>query len=124
MTEEQLGVKRKRVCLTPTEKREICVYANEHSSHSALQIANHFQKPRKTISDILSEKTKWINVSSDELKNKYERDGMIPKTEDLLFEWFVDMRRRNVVVTDEILKKKAADFNAQVGTVMAMGGLL
>jgi len=100
------------------------VHANEHSSHSALQISNHFQKSPKTISDILSEKIKWINVSSDELKNKYERDGMIPKTEDLLFQWFMDMRRRNVVVTEEILKTKAGDFNAQVGTVMAIGGLL
>ena len=72
--------KRKRVSITGTEKREICLYSNEHSNYSELQIANHFQKPRNTITDILANKTKWINASSKEMNNKYKRDRLIPKT--------------------------------------------
>jgi restriction endonuclease len=62
--------KQKRTAISELLKKEICVYYQENDKKTHKEIADYFSEKkqltidRSTITKILSDKEKWINISS------------------------------------------------------------
>lgn len=54
--------------LVGPQRREICLYQQEHPGAKQEEIANHFGVERSTVSKILKYKDKWLAVPSEEAK--------------------------------------------------------
>ena len=63
--------KRRRVDISASQKRDVCLYKEQHPKATQAQILVHFSNEwgvsvgRSTISDILRDKVKWLSVSKD-----------------------------------------------------------
>ena len=60
--------KRRRVDISASQKRDVCLYKEQHPKATQAQILVHFSNEwgvsvgRSTISDILRDKVKWLSV--------------------------------------------------------------
>ena len=116
-----MAVKRKIFCLNSEQKKEICVYHSNNQSKTHKDIADvfsvRFNQPvsRRTVSDILAAKEKWMDVSCNCNASKKQRLGKHQDLEAALQVWFASSRSQNVVITDAVLREKAKQFGADLG---------
>lgn len=121
-------IKRRRA-LTIWEKRLICL-EREKPEH-AYQKLSDFGKlfldkqglpiPTSTLSDILKEKNKWLNleVGNGGTWKKKQRKAQFPELEMHLVEWLDRANHKHVAVSDFVMKVAAesivAELSKQVG---------
>ncbi|KAJ8309151.1 hypothetical protein KUTeg_014025 [Tegillarca granosa] len=112
--------KRRRTQFTIAEKKEIISYKNDHPKSSQDEIASYFTLEwgktvgRSTVGDILRDKSKYSNISTDSDKSIRNRGGKFEELERALFMWFSDVRSQHVCVTDEMLIEKAKKFGGEL----------
>ena len=108
--------KRTHKILKPSQKREIVIYSTKHRGISNNDISQHFSElfgcnvPKRTISDILKNKEKWMNLTNTDdtlLINKEH----YPELEKVLVIWINLAEKSNVIINDDILIRKARDFS-------------
>lgn len=103
---------KKRKILTFGEKKELCLFHQENPSLSQEEIGKKFGVKRNTVSDILKNKEKWLNIelnSSGATKQK-EKSAKFPELEEALAIWISKALAANKTITGEIIIAKAADF--------------
>ena len=114
--------KRKRVEVSASLKKDICLYKDKNPKATLAEIGTHFQTShghnlgRSTISDILKARDKWINVAECSGDLTRARHAKHDRLEKALFLWLGDMNSQNAVVNDEMLieKAKKLGFELQV----------
>lgn len=116
-----MASKRRRTEITPQQKQEICVYAQENPVATQNQIASHFNAKwdstikRNTIADILHGKQKWMANTEQALHAFRNRGPKFSQLEECLFTWFTQVRQQNGIITDDVLKEKAKKFGTDLG---------
>ena len=114
-----MSTKRKLVCLTAEQKKEICIYHGNNSSKKHQEIADFFSArlgqavSRQSVGDILADKQKWLDYSLSSSSKKL-RAGKHTEMEAALQLWFASARSQNIVVTDAVLREKAKQFGTEL----------
>lgn len=116
--------KRQRVDLTWDEKRKICEVQLEkptftHSELAKYMVDHHGFRlvNRSTISKILDESQKWLEVSPNlrEGKTRRVRDAKWPQVDKALMLWVGQIRARKGAINDNMLIEKATEFRDAFG---------
>ena len=115
----QPSPKRRRVEVTPLQKREICLYKQQHPQSSNVEILSWAKENlgltigKSTVGDILRVSAKWLQIpaSNSTTRNRF---GQHPKLESALVLWLNDIRSRNAVVNDEMMLEKARKFGEEL----------
>ncbi|XP_048248519.1 tigger transposable element-derived protein 6-like [Haliotis rufescens] len=113
--------KRARVEITPQIKKEICQFKQSKPNITQNEIITFVREKfcvkigRSTISDILKESSKWIAVSSSDTSTSRSRKPHQEELENALFLWFSDVRKRNIMLNDELLKTQAKVLGDKLG---------
>lgn len=110
-----------RAVISPLQKQEIILY-HQKTKDKHESIAKHFSQKfafeisRRTISKIIEEREKWLR-SSKEHESATTKGEMYPDLEKSLLIWINSATASNFILTDEIIRNKAMDIAAQLGTI-------
>lgn len=116
--------KRQRVDLTWDEKRKICEVQIEKPTFTHSELAKYMVEHhgfrlvnRSTISKILDEADKWLEVQPNvrEGKTRRVRDAKWPQVDKALMLWVGQIRARRGVISDAMLVEKATEFRDAFG---------
>ena len=104
--------KNKRKSLTAAQKKEICSKKKSSPFLKNKDLANEYGVSDGMISDILKAKDRWlaIDLNSHQATLRREKKIPFPIIEDALTLWTEGAIQANVIITDEILSKKASEF--------------
>ncbi|KZT27412.1 hypothetical protein NEOLEDRAFT_1130970 [Neolentinus lepideus HHB14362 ss-1] len=103
--------KHRKQRLFNVDRRSICVYANENPHLRQEDIAAQYGVERSTISKILKQKARWLNVPADEeLKVAKHRPTKFPEIELELRDWLFDCKEDNIQLTDALIRNKAKEI--------------
>ena len=106
--------KKKRTTINASIKREVILYKQNHPQATHETIATHFnlkngiQMSRRAIGDILAKSERWLCTQGS---NGSAKKGAHPLLEHSLFTWFSHVRSQNMVITEDLLKEKAASLS-------------
>ncbi|TFK52288.1 hypothetical protein OE88DRAFT_1724991 [Heliocybe sulcata] len=102
--------KHRKQRLFNVDRRAICVYANQNPHLRQEDIAAQYGVERSTISKILKQKARWLNVPADEeLKVAKHRPTKFPEIELELHDWLLDCKEDNIQLTDALIRNKAKE---------------
>ncbi|KDQ62590.1 hypothetical protein JAAARDRAFT_465353 [Jaapia argillacea MUCL 33604] len=92
------------------DRKEICIYHKENPTARQEDIAAKYGVERSTISKILKNKAKWLNVPDHEdmLVAKH-RPSKFPEIEEELRKWLVEAKENNTLLTDSTIRTKAKE---------------
>ena len=104
--------------LSIEQKRNICTYHEKNKGIKQKQLIIYFTKefnldqPIKssTMSDIISNSTKYLNLEDGDTNKKRLRNPMLPEIEECLNIWLCSKVSLNIPISDVILREKAKDF--------------
>ncbi|THV05240.1 hypothetical protein K435DRAFT_850126 [Dendrothele bispora CBS 962.96] len=100
--------KQRKQRLFNVDRQAICQYHLEHPTARQEDIAALYGVERSTISKILKNKAKWLNVSPDEsLRVAKHRPSKFPLLEDRMVDWLLDPETTRKPLTDTRLREKA-----------------
>lgn len=106
-------IPKKRKILTFGEKKELCLLHQENPKLTLRELGERFGNTKKnTVSDILKNKEKWLNVelnNSNATKQK-DKPPKFPELEEALIIWISKALAANKTITGEIILAKANDF--------------
>jgi hypothetical protein len=112
-------VKRRRIAVSVTVKKEICRRKLEYPKATQADLLQFTEDRfklsigRSTISDILRDSAKWLEEEDSSSTKK--RAGYHEQLEKALWLWFCDIRSRNLAVSDEMLQEKGRIFGQRLG---------
>src|SRR6185312_3436874 len=102
---ERQRKQRKNISLE--DKIDIIKRKEANAKLSDEKLANEFGVDRSTISNILRQKEKFLqlhaNASSSDLRKTRIQEARFLSLEDALYKWFQTLRSRNIPVSQEIL---------------------
>ncbi|XP_046684859.1 tigger transposable element-derived protein 6-like [Homalodisca vitripennis] len=118
-----MATKQKYKCLSLSEKKE--VIAAVESGKAKSEVAKTFQIPASTLSTIIKNKQKIVEVSSVAGRKRTTK-GEYPRLEECLVTWLRQCRDKNVPVGGSLLKEKAKAYAKELGipSFAASGGWL
>lgn len=105
--------KSKRNVIEIEQKREICLYYQQHPTLKHRELIQHFNLKfnmnirKSTMFDILRDSHKWLNYSSHH-NSKRVREPRYPALEQRLYNWYIEQRTcmgRLNITDDELLEK-------------------
>ena len=106
--------KRPRNSYTVKDKKDICLYKKKNPKATHASIIEWFKGTHNgcrlgvsTVSEILKEKDKWLNMPVESNKNTKLQSGRYDDLENALFMWFCRVRNKGAIVSDDILIEKA-----------------
>ncbi|CAG8768213.1 13967_t:CDS:1, partial [Rhizophagus irregularis] len=101
---------RKRTILSAAQKREICEIKEREPNLSNVSLAQRYNIGKSTVTDILSEKERWLAISGDQGSIKKFRRPKWPQLEQALGLWVDNALNTRQDIDGNILKVKAAFF--------------
>ncbi|CAK5284236.1 unnamed protein product [Mycena citricolor] len=111
-----LRQKQKKQRLFNMDRKAICEYAVRHPTARQEDIARQYGVERSTISKILKNKTKWLNVPVDEeLKIAKHRPSKFPEIETDMMDVLLAARDNNAPLTDAFIRIKAREVALKLG---------
>ncbi|KAF7299191.1 HTH CENPB-type domain-containing protein [Mycena indigotica] len=106
----------KKQRLFNTQRREICEFHLSHPNARQEDIARQFGVERSTVSKILKNKTKWLNIDVNEtLKIAKHRPSKFPEIEVDMVKWLLECRDNNVILSDAQIRNKAKEIALSLG---------
>jgi Tc5 transposase DNA-binding domain len=116
------------------QRKEICLYHQQNPGIRQEDIANKWGVERSTVSKILKQKSKWLNVPDGEephtAKHRYvsihnfmhypkhhsgsHRPSKFPEIESELAKWLYECREKKVQLTDSVIRNKAKEVAKQL----------
>ncbi|KAJ6557384.1 centromere binding protein B [Mycena vulgaris] len=109
-------VKQKKQRLFNVDRKDICLYHKENPTARQEDIARIYGVERSTISKILKNKTKWLNVPADEnLRIAKHRPSKFPEIEEDMVKWLLECRDTNTVLSDSMIRNKAKEVARDLG---------
>ncbi|XP_046571298.1 tigger transposable element-derived protein 6-like [Haliotis rubra] len=115
--------KRARVELTPQTKKDICLFKQSKPKVTQGEVITYAVEKfglkigRSTVSDMLKDSTKWLAVPSSVTSTSRNRKPKQEELENALFLWFTDVRSRDVMLNDELLKTQAKELGDRLGVL-------
>lgn len=101
---------KKRICIRfkerPSTHQELADWAKRELS---------LELSRSTVSTVLKDLGKWLEVPVDELTSVRARQPKYVSLEKALLTWFSDIRARGAVVSDAMLTEKAKVYGSLLG---------
>ncbi|KPI36742.1 uncharacterized protein AB675_11792 [Cyphellophora attinorum] len=99
--------------LTDEERRQMCLEAEQNPSMKQTQIGAKFNVERSTVSKILRQKDKYINLPplEDVVSPGKKSKAKLPDFEKTLANWVRNQQRNGIAVGDEDLKRQAKKFS-------------
>ncbi|EJD39974.1 CenpB-DNA-bind-domain-containing protein [Auricularia subglabra TFB-10046 SS5] len=98
------------------DRKAICCYAKSHPEARQEDIAARYGVERSTISKILKQKQKWMNVpEGEELKIIKHRPSKFPALEKRLLIILKQCTKDKVHLTDQLIRSKARDVAKDIG---------
>ena len=73
-------------------------------------MANEYCVSQSSISEILSNREKWISIDESEVHKKKNRQAKFPELEEALVMWIIQSLQENLTITGDVIKLKACDF--------------
>ncbi|KAJ7095958.1 Tc5 transposase DNA-binding domain-containing protein [Mycena belliarum] len=114
--ELEARVKQKKQRLFNVDRKDICLYHKENPGARQEDIARIYGVERSTISKILKNKTKWLNVPADEnLRIAKHRPSKFPEIEEDMVKWLLQCRDTNTVLSDSMIRNKAKEVARDLG---------
>jgi len=116
MSCDKPSAKRRRVEISASQKKDLCVYREEHPGVTQVQLRAHFAKEwgvtvgKSTVSDILKDKAKWLAVPKDRGGVFRAKQPKFQELETCLFSWFSGARAQDLFISDQMLIAKAKAF--------------
>ncbi|KZT09356.1 uncharacterized protein LAESUDRAFT_723096 [Laetiporus sulphureus 93-53] len=108
--------KHRKTRLWSTDRKQICIFHRENPGVKQETIASKFGVERSTISKILKEKDRWLNVQDDEkLQVSKFRPSKFPNLELALQGWLRECARTKTLITDAAIRTKAREVALQQG---------
>jgi len=114
--------KQKRTAISKILKKEICVHNQENDKKTHKEIADYFIEKkqltidRSTITKILSDKEKWINISSSTHYNIFHHKSVkFPDLEKAMSFWISQVSAQGLVITDKVVAEKAKVLGERLG---------
>jgi len=110
-------MKRQRVALTRSQKKEICLLLSQKPPLTQTAVARSYGIKQNTVSNIWNKREKWLATNDDEFssKRKRERRPQYPDVEEALTIWVTRAVHNNITVTVDLLKQKAKHFATILG---------
>ncbi|CAB5351784.1 unnamed protein product [Rhizophagus irregularis] len=105
-----MSTTRKRTILSAAQKREICEIKEREPNLSNVSLAQRYNIGKSTVTDILSEKERWLAISGDQGSIKKFRGSKWPQLEQALGLWVDNALNTRQDIDGNILKVKAAFF--------------
>ncbi|PCH40002.1 CenpB-DNA-bind-domain-containing protein [Wolfiporia cocos MD-104 SS10] len=98
------------------DRKKICEYHKNNPGKKQEEIAREFNVERSTVSKILKEKDRWLNVKDDEklLVSKY-RPSKFPHLESQLESWLQECSRNEILLTDALIRTQAKKVALELG---------
>lgn len=115
------------------DRKKICVYADDNPNLRQEDIARKFNIERSTVSKILKNKHRWLSIDDEPplliAKQRYllavfqhrvsnivlSRQAKFPGIESLMEDWVIKSAKKNVILTDAMLRKQALEFGRELG---------
>lgn len=98
------------------DRKAICCYAKSHPEARQEDIAARYGVERSTISKILKQKQKWMNVpEGEELKIIKHRPSKFPALEKRLLIILKQCTKDKVHLTDQLIRSKAREVAKDIG---------
>lgn len=115
------------------DRKKICVYAEDNPNLRQEDIARKFNIERSTVSKILKNKHRWLSIDDEPplliAKQRYlfavfehcvsntvpYRQAKFPGIETLMEDWVVKSAKKNIILTDAMLRKQALEFGRELG---------
>lgn len=104
--------KQRKQRLFNVDRKAICIYHQDNPNARQEDIAARYGVERSTISKILKNKTKWMNVPEDEdMRVAKHRPSKFPEVEEALVEWLLQMKQQqqNTLLSDNLIRTKAKE---------------
>jgi len=116
-SEHIFNQQKSRKNLTFAQKREICEKYCKKPKPSQTDLATEYCVRQSTISDILSNKDRWLSIdtASPEACKKKTRQAFFPKSEEALVIWVTQALQDNLTINGDIIKQKACTFRDILG---------
>ncbi|CAB4382432.1 unnamed protein product [Rhizophagus irregularis] len=105
-----MSTTRKRTILSAVQKCEICEIKEREPNLSNVSLAQRYNIGKSTVTDILSEKERWLAISGDQGSIKKFCGPKWPQLEQALGLWVDNALNTRQDIDGNILKVKAAFF--------------
>ncbi|UZO01656.1 uncharacterized protein OCT59_020167 [Rhizophagus irregularis] len=105
-----MSTTRKRTILSAAQKCEICEIKEREPNLSNVSLAQRYNIGKSTVTDILSEKERWLAILGDQGSIKKFRGPKWPRLEQALGLWVDNALNTRQDIDGNILKVKAAFF--------------
>ncbi|KAI0041736.1 CenpB-DNA-bind-domain-containing protein [Auriscalpium vulgare] len=102
--------KQRKQRLFNVDRRDICLYHQQHPHLRQEDIAAEYGVERSTISKILKQKQKWLNVpDGEEIRIAKHRPSKFPEIEEEMIRWLEECSERSMMLTDSVIRAKAKE---------------
>ncbi|KAJ5130922.1 uncharacterized protein N7515_006961 [Penicillium bovifimosum] len=99
-----------RRTLTDDDRRQMCLYHEEHKTAKQTDIGALFGVERSTVSKVLRQKDKYLNPNDRSRSPIKRAKGKVPDIEKALSNWAKNYQRKGYPLSDEMIKEKALFF--------------
>ncbi|KAJ5915062.1 DNA binding HTH domain Psq-type [Penicillium verhagenii] len=99
-----------RRTLTDDDRRQMCLYHEEHKTAKQTDIGALFGVERSTVSKVLRQKERYLNPDDGSRSPIKRAKGRVPDIEKALSNWVRNYQRGGYPINDEIIREKALFF--------------
>ncbi|KAJ5545938.1 hypothetical protein N7494_003523 [Penicillium frequentans] len=104
-----------RRTLTDEDRRQMCLYHEEHKTAKQTDIGALFGVERSTVSKVLRQKEKYLNPDDGSRSPIKRSKGRVPDIEKALSNWVRNYQRGGYPINDEMIQEKALFFASTCG---------
>ncbi|KDR82727.1 hypothetical protein GALMADRAFT_275833 [Galerina marginata CBS 339.88] len=99
--------------LRDIDRKNICLHHLHHPNARQEDIGHHFGVERSTISKILKDKEKWLNISSEDESNEQtakHRPSKFPEVEEAMLKSLQNWSDTSTNITDQLIRQRALEI--------------
>ncbi|KAJ5746413.1 hypothetical protein N7520_011595 [Penicillium odoratum] len=104
-----------RRTLTDEDRRQMCLYHEEHKTAKQTDIGALFGVERSTVSKVLRQKEKYLSPNDGSRSPIKRAKGRVPDIEKALSNWARNYQRGGYPINDEMIQEKALFFASTCG---------
>ncbi|KAL1971124.1 hypothetical protein VTN77DRAFT_75 [Rasamsonia byssochlamydoides] len=105
-----------RRTLTDEDRRRMCLYHEENKNAKQTDIGALFGVERSTVSKVLRQKEKYLNMDDGSRSPIKRSKGRVPDIEKALANWARNYQRQGYTLTDAMIREKAHFFATTCGS--------
>ncbi|KAJ7076511.1 hypothetical protein C8R43DRAFT_1179850 [Mycena crocata] len=103
--------------LSYVDRKALCIYHKENPNARQVDIARLYGVERSTISKILKNKTKWLNIPADVTSDSPNRPFEFAEIEENMVKWLLQCRDNDTILSDSMIGSKAKEIAPDFGVV-------